>query len=142
MVKIESETIKSAIAKMLANSFPDKTIYKNKVEQGMKRPCFFISQLNGMQEKESRNLYRRTYLMNIRYHKDNPTRTELDEIGFELLGLLNELKDEDLFVFGSDAKYEIVDDVLQFFITYKVRVVKETDSLAIMNKLNINGGVK
>lgn len=135
--------IVSSISKVLSRNYPECKIYKNKVEQGMCMPCFFVSHLEGTQEKQGKNIFERAYFMNIRYHTKNPIRTNLDEIGFELMGLLDLLIDEEFKAFGNNIRFEIVDDVLQFFVTYKVRLYKSKNYKEnSMNDIIVNGGIK
>ncbi|MEG0297621.1 MAG: hypothetical protein RR620_12955 [Clostridium sp.] len=142
MAKILSETVKSAISLKIKSNYPDVNIYKNKVKQGMKMPCFFISQIDTSQEKVSKTVYKRDYVFNIRYHIDASTRTELDEVGIDLLGILDQLEiDKDMF-FGNKLRYEIIDEVLHVFVNYSIRLVKEDEGGIPMETLDIKGGMK
>lgn len=139
---ITSETVKSAISKALSINYPGIKIYKNKVNQGMQRPCFFIAQIETECTKEAKDRRKINYLVNIRYHKDNATRTELDEIGFNLLDILESLEDKETIAYAKNSRYEIVDDVLQFFTTYSISMIREKAPGIKMNDLNVNGGLK
>lgn len=135
---ITSETVKSAIANVLSENFKDYKIYKNKVKQSV-FPCFFIRQLDSNDKKIARGKYERDYLINIRCHINKPNYTKLDEIGFNLFEILEVIENQDIRLVPRKFNYEIEDDVLQVFITYKVRLHKElTNKAPKMQNLKIN----
>lgn len=163
--EITGESIKSAIALKLRSSFAITTgeppitiypnIYKEKVIQGMKKPCFFIWVMDVSQEKLMRNNYTRDYQMNIRYHpeeKDSKTYETLSDIGNKLLDKLT-LIDVPIFlgrydsdgepiedkkpVRGIQMSFEIKEDVLQFYVTYNIKAKQWIDKVPEMESLEI-----
>lgn len=140
-MQVTSESIKSAVARELKKKYPNVNLYKNKVKQGLKYPCFFIAQINTSNTKVSKDKYELDYLLNIRYHDEDPTRVKLDEVGFTLLGILERIDTENLYLFGRNLRYEITDDVLIFYVNYKVRVIKPIE-VSKLQELELNGGLK
>ena len=164
--EITGESIKSAIALKIKSSFaitngsPPITIYPNiykeKIVQGMKKPCFFVWVMDVSQEKIMRNVYTRDYQMNIRYHpeeKDTKTYETLSDIGNKLLEYLTQIEVpiflgrydnegepiEDMKpIRGSQMSFEIVDDVLQVFVTYVVKMKLVEAALPYMKQLLLN----
>lgn len=163
--EITGESIKSAIALKIKSSFaitngsPPITIYPNiykeKIVQGMKKPCFFIWVMDVSQEKIMRNVYTRDYQMNIRYHpeeKDSKTYETLSDIGNKLLDKLTTI-DVPIFLgrYGSDGEpiedkkpvrgiqmsFEIKEGVLQFYVTYSIKVKQLVDEVPEMESLEI-----
>ncbi|MFA5638825.1 MAG: DUF6838 family protein [Anaerovoracaceae bacterium] len=163
--EITGESIKSAIALKLRSSFaitngtPSITIYPNiykeKVIQGMKKPCFFIWVIDVSQKKLMCNNYTRDYQMNIRYHpeeKDSKTYETLSDIGNKLLDKLT-LIDVPIFlgrydsdgepiedkkpVRGIQMSFEIKEDVLQFYVTYNIKAKQWIDKVPEMESLEI-----
>jgi hypothetical protein len=132
----------SAITITLKNKYPETTIYKEKILQGFIKPCFFVTCLNSEQNKTAQLKYDREYLFNVRYHMESPERVELLIKGEELQEALQELKKNNEILIGKNLNYEIVDDVLQFFVSYKQRLIKIEKQGPLMNDLNIEGGVK
>lgn len=125
---LAGDLIKSALARRLAALFPGITIYKEKVEQGLKYPSFFILQLNVTQEGDLRPYRWLNFQMNIRYRptKDyNSKRSELDQLGLDMLDGLEEVEVEGKPLRGRDMNYEIIDGALQFFINFRMRIKKE-----------------
>lgn len=140
--EITGETIKSAIAIKVHNTFAVTngtppittypTIYKEKIIQDMNKPCFFIWIMEGGSEKRMNDNYDLTYQMNIRYHpKDHDEKAyeNLSHIAIDLVEALSSIEvpilvndiPVDKKVRGTQITYEIVDGVLQFYVTYKLK---------------------
>ena len=163
--EITGESIKSAIALKIKSGFaitsgsPPITIYPNiykeKIVQGMEKPCFFIWVMDISQEKLMRNNYMREYQMNIRYHpneKDTKTYETLADIGNELLDKLTTI-DVPIFLgrYGSDGEpiedkkpirgiqmsFEIKEGVLQFYVTYSIKAKQVVEEVPEMESLEI-----
>lgn len=132
----------STITKTIKQEYKDVTIYKEKVEQGFKTPCFFVTCLNVEQNKVKREKYDRDYLFNIRFHMKEPKRIELLLTGEKLQELLQNIKQDNEILIGKELKYEIVDNVLQFFVSYKQSFVEKELQGPIMNDLDLKEGVK
>lgn len=125
---LQGDLIKSALAKQLAALFPGVTVYKEKIERGLKYPCFFVLQLNTSTQPDLRPYAWIDYQMNIRYrpNKDyNSKRSELDQLGLDMMLGLKEVEVEGQPARGRDISYQIVDGVLQFFINFRMRIKKE-----------------
>lgn len=152
--EVNGEIIKSAIALKIRQNvtLQDNTpykIYKERVVQGFTKPSFFIWTLDVDQQKQMRNNFERHYQMSVRVHlKDNATKTyeQLSELGNKLLCVLSLidvpiLVDSNtlgtLPVTGTQMSFNIVDDVLQFFVTYKIRIKQKLAEHSKMQVLNI-----
>lgn len=127
----------SLICIALKKEYPEITVYKEKIKQGFKTPCFFVTCLDSEQNKIGRNRYSREYLFNIRFHIDDSKRIDLLQKGEELEVLLQELKKEEVVIYSRNFKFEIVDNVLQFFCSYKQTFIKDNKKEAAMNILDI-----
>lgn len=131
----------SAITRKIKDKYPEVTVYKDKVKQGFKTPCFFVTCLNAEQNKVGRDKYDSEYLFNVRFHMKEPDRVELLVKGEELQELLQEVRKDKELLRGKELKYEIVDDILQFFASYKQGFVKVEDRGPLMESLDIREGV-
>ena len=124
----------SMIANTLIEHFPDVTIYKNKVEQGLQKPCFFISCIN-TEITDLRADYKRIRkLFNITYISDE---TDKQDIVIKL-SMLNSIKDSntELRIFNKSIK-SVEDDIVMTFETLDMyRIDTEKDIMQ-----NITQGV-
>lgn len=139
------DIIKSALAKRLKALFPECTVYKEKVEQGLKYPSFFILQLNTTKDRDLRPFGWLNFQMNIRYrpNKDyNSKRSELDEIGMDLLDGLEHIEVDGTPLRAGDMNYQIVDGVLQFFINFRMRIKQKLAAGQKMLELENSAYVK
>lgn len=131
----------SAITRTIKNRYPEITVYKDKVKQGFNTLCFFVTCLNAEQNKIGRNKYNRDYLFNIRFHMKEPDRVELLLKGEELQELLQVIRKDSELLIGKELNYEIVDDVLQFFVSYKQGFMKVESRGPLMENLDLREGV-
>ena len=142
MIEITASTIVSAITRALKDNFPEYLIYKDKKLQGLKKPCFFVFNLNLEQSKFNKDIFNRESLINVRFHSDY-TRPEIDEVAFKLLDILSDIQNGELILRPiREITYEVTDGVLQMFIPYKIRVFKQIDNGVNMNTLESKGVIK
>ena len=165
---VTGELIKSAVALRIRQAFavtagdPPVTLYpvitKERTVQGHETPSFFIWQLNMSQEEVAKDVFERTYQMNVRYFPEESTKMyeQLDNIGNQLLEALRyidvplivSVTDEGEYVLenrkvrGAEMDYKIQDDVLQAFANYTIRVKLPKEELPGMETLAINESIK
>lgn len=149
-IKLTGEIVKSAISFKIKNSFATSdsypTIYKEQIVEGMDKPCFFVGILDVSQTKGLGDKHDRTYMMQVRYHVETGQTDlyeQLDQIGNELLDVLRYISipfdsDKPQLLRGTNLSYNIVDGVLQVFVTYTVNIQTLTSRLPIMEQLTIN----
>lgn len=141
---IVGDLIKSAVAVKLHVSYPELKIYKEKIEQGLKFPHFFILQINTSKIKELRESGWIYYQINVRYRPQqdfNSKYSELEQIGVDLFDTLEYIDVSGWPLRGADMNYQIVDGVLQFFVNYRMRIKKEQE-LVKMLKLQNSAKIK
>lgn len=131
---INGEYIKSKVVRKLKEVYYDIPVYKEKVRQGMKLPCFFVTQINLTQRKQMRDDVIRIYDLDVRYHpKGENAYEECQEVGNNLLGEFVYV--DDLLVYESDM--QIIDDILHFFVSFKVHC-KKINNDTVMEDLTVN----
>ncbi len=124
------EVIRSAIVVKLRELFPDITVYKEKIEQGVRYPHFFILPLNTTYEKELGLRGWVYYQVNIRYRPTqdfNSKYSDLEQVGTDLMWALDTITVAGYPLRGRDMNYQIVDGVLQFFINFRMRIKQEQE---------------
>lgn len=102
----------------------DYEIYDNKVEQGMKKPCFFIYFLDGDINRQI-GLGVKSYLDVLHFDivgfSKNDSRIELNDMSDKLrYGLEYITLADKTLIRANNLKSKIEDDVLHFFIDYKI----------------------
>ena len=97
-------------------------VYDVNVEQGLKRPCFFIKLLTSINTSLMGKRKKREYPFDVHYFPNDETdNVEMMGVGDNLMEALEyiTLLNGDI-VRGFDMTYEIIDGVLHFNVTYKV----------------------
>ena len=128
-------SILNAVTKQLGTTFGNSYhYYVENVEQDLKKPCFTVDLLIPIQEVKSPILYDRTMPLVIHYFSGSKTNIKNNcyEIGEQIVNCLEYLPFGTTLLRGYDISWQIVDEVLQVFITYKFktkRIVVEDDAM-------------
>lgn len=138
-----NEIIKGISMKLNATFGDEYKAYQNDVEQGLKEPCFFIRVLN---PALSPLLGRRSLKQNpfdVRYYPKAPgNNAEMFTVAEELMECLEyiTLPGGDLLR-GTGMNYEIVDDVLHFFVNFNHTLIKPYEEIP-METLEMDVGTQ
>ena len=122
--------ILNAITKQLDSTFGDSyRYYVENVEQDLQKPCFTVDMLESRERSINYNRYRRT--MPIVVHYFNAERDTNKKDSYEMAERLSEcleyLDFKDTLLRGEDISWQIVDGVLQMFMTYSFDTIKQVD---------------
>lgn len=131
-------SILNAVTKQLGTTFGDSYhYYVENVEQGLIKPCFTADVLIPLQRSRSPVLYDRTFPLVIHYFSDSKTnkKKECYSIAEQAVECLEYLPFEDTLLRGEDISWEIVEDVLQIFVTYKCITKKVTPEADPMDSI-------
>ena len=127
-----------AVTKQLGNTFGlDYRYYVENVEQGLQKPCFTIDALLPTERSKSPVLYDRTIPIVVHYFSDSKTNLKKDcyEMAERTLECLEYIPYEKTILRGENISWQIVDDVLQIFITYKFTTVMSKATANNMEEL-------
>ena len=124
----------NAVTKQLGTTFGTKyRYYVENVEQGLTKPCFTVDTLIPLQRSKSPILYDRTIPIVVHYFSDSKNEIKKDCYGMaeQIVECLEYLPFKNTLIRGEDISWQIVDDVLQIFVTYtfttqKVIVVEDS----------------
>ena len=126
--------ILNAVTKQLGTTFgTGYHYYIEDVKQGLQKPCFTADLLLPLQRSKSPVLYDRTMPLVLHYFSDSKTNIKKDcyAMGERVVECLEYLPFEGSLIRGEDISWQIVDDVLQVFITYKFTTRKITEEVFI-----------
>lgn len=136
--------ISKAINGALGDSYK---INQNKVEQGLKTPCFLITPLTVNQEHTVLKRYERKQAFMIQYFpKEKKYADEVADVIDTLMNCLEYITVDGALLQGTNMDAHVVDDVLNFSVNYDMFVFKqyswnEEDS-SVMEDLTIRLSVK
>lgn len=128
----------NAVTKQLGTTFGKSyRYYVEDVEQGLTKPCFRADVLIPLQRSRSPVLYDRTIPIVVHYFSDSKTDLKKDcyTLGERIIECLEYLPFKDTLLRGEDMSFQITDDVLQVFVTYKFTTVKESEQPDLLESL-------
>ena len=134
MINSIIEAISRAIRKEFGSGY---TNYMEEVKQDLRKPCFFILCINPANKLFLRKRYFRTNQFCIQYFPEsrNNKRRECNDTAERLMTCLKWLKILGKPVMGTNMEYEIVDDILHFFVNYDVYVHRKEEPIPKMEEL-------
>jgi hypothetical protein len=128
--------LRDAIISKLKTAFPDHKIYGEKVEQGLKKPCFFITILPGDFTDLSKLTQRREITIDIQYLSVEETNVKNIEMADLLTDLFKKIEFNGLTVIVIEKRFEIVDDILHFLIDLDfVLMLKDTEQHELIQEI-------
>lgn len=141
---LSATDVVSQVAMKLLDGFKNEitTVYKDTPLEGMVKPCFFIQQLNTTHVKGLRNSGERIYFLDVRCHpndKEDTKQTYCNAVGHKLFEVLDNITISGKRVTASNMRFEIMDNVLHFFVEYSFRVNKMGESIDKMRTLETEG---
>jgi len=116
----------------------DYKYYVENVEQKLSKPCFTIDSIIPLQRSRSRVLYDRTIPVVVHYFTGEKEITKKDcyEKAELIVEALEYVPFHGYLIRGENISWQIVDDVLQVFVTYKFITKKLTSNEDDMEALD------
>ncbi|GCD83670.1 hypothetical protein PTHTG4_27340 [Parageobacillus thermoglucosidasius] len=128
--------LRNAIISKLKTVFPDHKIYGEKVEQGLKKPCFFITVLPGDFIDLGKSMQQREITIDIQYLSKEETNAKNIEMADLLNDLFQKITFDGLTVNVIERRFEIVDDILHFFLDLDIiLMLKDTEQYDLMQEI-------
>ena len=128
----------NSVTKQLGTTFGTKyCYYVENVEQNLTKPCFTIDLLMPMERSKSPILYDRTMPLVVHYFSDSKTNLKQDcySMAERVLECLEYLPYQNSILRGEDISWQITDNVLQIFITYRFTTVMSKETADNMEEL-------
>ena len=120
----------------------DYHYYIEDVQQNLQRPAFTIDVLIPIERSYSPTSYFRTMPIVIHYFSSNPmdNKKECYAIAEQIFESVEYITLDGRLLRGKDISWSIVDNVLQFFITYEfyTEVVGDPTYMEDLNDLNLD----
>lgn len=133
----------NAATKQLGTTFGTSYhYYVEDIEQGVTKPCFHISPRITLQRSRSPVLYDRTVPIVVHYFSGNSNNLRKDSysMGEQIIECLEYLPFGNTILRGEDMSWQLVDDVLQVFVTYRFITMRpvENYSMEILSNPDIS----
>ncbi|AOR23006.1 phage tail terminator family protein [Clostridium taeniosporum] len=125
------------IKKMLSKNFHEINIYDD-IEQGFKKPCFFVQILSSKQVKELNRRYKETVYFDVNYLSNKETiNLDYFNMADALYKTLEYIEVDNKKYRISNKEYEISDGVLHFKFQVKFNLLKTIEEVN-MNKMGVD----
>lgn len=134
----------NAVTVQLHSTFGDSyKYYVENVEQNLTKPCFTIDTIIPLQRSKSPVLYDRTMPMVIHYFSEDKkdTKTDCYAKAEQIVECLEYLPFQNTTLRGENISWQIVDEVLQVFITYRfttAKVIESLDNMATLEETQVS----
>lgn len=126
------DRIISGISNALFETFGYEN-HATKIPQDLETPCFFIQCLEPESKKYIGTRYLRKHHFVIQYfpQSESDANTECYSVGEQMYECLEVINIDGFFLRGMEMKFEIVDDVLHFFVDYNafIRKVRQKETM-------------
>ena len=120
-------------------------VYLDEVRQGLKKPCFFIRDINISQKAGFSDRKRRNHLVSITYFPKNELSAikEINPVSDLLYEILESVPfgDTTKSIGAVNMSHVISDGILVFTVSYSFHITKKKDKI-YMDNLKYNGGIK
>lgn len=137
--RIMVNDILDAVTIQLGKTFGTSyTYYVEDVKQELKTPCFTVDMLKPLERSRSSVLYDRTMPLVIHYFNDNQITLKKDcyAIAEKTIECLEYLPFNGTLLRGENISWQMIEGVLQIFVTYKFITKKVTDAETAMGDLS------
>lgn len=136
--------IVDGIIKAIRVHFDDEyTIYTDSIEQDLKKPCFFIFNLNSDRQRKLKDRHKQLHFFDIQYIPKNNSepRVEFGEVSSILMESLEYIQIDGGLLQTFEISCETIDGVLHCFVEYPLFTKKVTQEQMMLEK-EVKGMVK
>jgi hypothetical protein len=141
MPQVTINDVRYAINAALDAAFPSIKIMGEEIKQGLNPPCFFVRLLEPAHEQELGRRYRRDHPFVVRYFNPERKNSDMYDMAEQLTSALKWITIGGRKWPAQGMRFEIVDEVLHFFVTYSLLVWEQAPNEPRMQTLEQEGYV-
>lgn len=141
-LQVTINDVRYAVHAALDAAFPDTEIMGEEIKQGLKPPCFFVRLLEPAHEQELGRRYIRYHPFVVRYYAPDRANDAMYDMAEQLTSALQQITVAGRPVRGIGMRFEIVDEILHFFVEYNFHVWAPKPDEAAMETLDVQEGLK
>lgn len=132
--------IRTGVFQALAQAFPNIDRYGEEIKEGLTTPCFFVKLLEPSHTHELNRRYVRELPFDVHYFAE--TNKDRITMADQLTSVLETVQVNGRQISGINMSWEIVDEVLHFFVTYRMQVWKPKPVYPYMQTLEVEEEMK
>jgi len=141
-LQVTINDVRNAVNTALDAAFPDIPIMGEEIKQGLKPPCFFVRLLEPEHTQELGWRFMRNHPFDVHYFAPERSNDDMYEMAEKLTEALQWIHVAGRPVRGTGMRFEIVDEVLHFFVEYNFHVWATKPDNPAMQTLNIREALK
>jgi len=142
MGQVTINDVRYAVNAALDAAFPDVPISGEEIKQELEPPCFFVKLLEPVHTQELGRRYRRDHPFVVHYFSPGRENDDMYEKAEHLTAALQQINVGGRPVIGTGMKFEVVDEVLYFYVTFQFLVWAPAPDDPTMQTLEQDGGIK
>lgn len=131
-----------AVSRALDAAFPDYDIAAEEIKQELKPPCFFLKLLAPSHGQELGRRFARYHTIDVHFFAADRKNISMYEMAEHLSNVLQWVEVAGRPVRGTGMRFEIVDEVLHFFVDYNFQVWHQEPEDPKMQTLEQQEGIK
>lgn len=141
-LQVTINDVRYAVHAALDAAFPDVEIMGEEIKQGLNPPCFFVRFLQPAHDQELGRRYIRYHPIVVRYYAVDRANAAMYDMAEQLTSVLQQITVAGRPVRGISMRFEIVDEILHFFVEYNFHVWAPKPDEAAMETLDVQEGLK
>lgn len=136
--------IKKGITAALDELEPGYNIYTESIEQGFTEPAFFIARLDSAHKREFGRRYTRSLLFDVHFFPPQDSlhkQAICDAMAERMYDRLERVAVGDGTCRAHGLRYEVIDGVLHFFMSFDLSLLRQRPAAVLMQTLEEEVGV-
>ncbi|HEU4962264.1 MAG TPA: hypothetical protein VFV52_00170 [Bacilli bacterium] len=135
--------VRSGVVGVLTGQFPGVQVLTEESADPLTEPAFFVKFLSSTQQQEIGRRYKRCHSFDIRY-SGGANEDAVHGVAEQLYNCMEYILPTggDKKCRGRDLRYEIIEGVLHFYVSYDFQVLLEDVTFARMQTLAAEGTIK
>jgi 3'-phosphoadenosine 5'-phosphosulfate (PAPS) 3'-phosphatase len=142
MSQVTINDVRYAVHAALDAAFPDIPIAGEEIKQNLNPPCFFVKLLEPEHTQELGRRYMRHHPFDVHYFAPDRRNDDMYDMAEKLTTALQQIEVAGRPVRGTGMRFEIVDEVLHFFVEYNFHVWAPQPNDPVMQTLDVQEGLK
>lgn len=141
-MQVTINDVRYAVHAALDFEFPDIPIAGEEIKQNLTPPCFFVKLLEPEHTQELGRRFMRYHPFDVHYFASERSNDDMYEMAEKLTEALQWIQVADRSVRGTGMRFEILDEVLHFFVEYNFHVWAPKPEDPAMGSLDVQEGLK
>jgi hypothetical protein len=142
MKQVTINDVRYAVNAALDAAFPDIPIMVEEIKQGLTPPCFFVRLLEPEHTQELGRRFFRYHPFAVRYFAPERSNENMYNMAEQLTEALQQIEVAGRPVRGTGMRFEVIDEVLHFFVNYDFHVWAPRPDDPAMASLDVQEGLK